>query len=81
MGVVELVADPADGRAKRVRFTRRGLEAIHHGTRRPARHRGRAGTRIGARPMAALRSSLAALAPALEALSRAEAALPAPPAR
>src|SRR6185295_7105488 len=31
MKVVELVPDPDDARAKRVRFTRRGLEGIHHG--------------------------------------------------
>src|SRR5688572_28733858 len=31
LGVVALDPDPDDGRAKRVRFTRKGLEAIHHG--------------------------------------------------
>lgn len=30
-GVVELVPDPDDGRAKRARFTRKGAEAIAHG--------------------------------------------------
>jgi DNA-binding MarR family transcriptional regulator len=29
--VVERADDPIDGRAKLVRFTRRGLEALHHG--------------------------------------------------
>jgi DNA-binding MarR family transcriptional regulator len=30
-GLVEMVPDPQDGRAKLVRFTPRGLQAIHHG--------------------------------------------------
>jgi DNA-binding MarR family transcriptional regulator len=29
--VVERLDDPADGRAKLVRFTRKGMEALHHG--------------------------------------------------
>jgi DNA-binding MarR family transcriptional regulator len=29
--VVEVIPDPADGRAKQVRFTRLGLQGIHHG--------------------------------------------------
>ena len=31
MGVVERVADPEDGRARRVRFTRAGFQALLHG--------------------------------------------------
>jgi DNA-binding MarR family transcriptional regulator len=31
MGVVERVPDPEDGRARRVRFTRRGVQALLHG--------------------------------------------------
>lgn len=31
MGVVERVPDPEDGRARRVRFTRRGFQALLHG--------------------------------------------------
>ncbi len=32
-GVVERLADPSDGRAKLVRFTRRGLAGLHEGIR------------------------------------------------
>jgi DNA-binding MarR family transcriptional regulator len=31
LGVVERVSDPADGRAKRIRFSRRGYAALMHG--------------------------------------------------
>ena len=31
MGALERIDDPQDGRAKLVRFTRAGLEAMHHG--------------------------------------------------
>jgi DNA-binding MarR family transcriptional regulator len=72
MGVVELMADPDDGRAKRVRFTARGVEAIHHGLGVLRGIEDEVTARIGARRMAALRETLADLVPALEALHRRE---------
>ena len=68
MGVVELVADPDDGRAKRVRFTPRGVEAIHHGLGVLRGIEDEVTAQVGARRMAALRETLADLLPALEAL-------------
>jgi DNA-binding MarR family transcriptional regulator len=73
MGVVELVADPDDGRAKRVRFTPRGVEAIHHGLGVLRSIEDEVTARVGARRMAALRQTLADLVPALEALHTREA--------
>jgi DNA-binding MarR family transcriptional regulator len=73
MGVVELVADPDDGRAKRVRFTHRGVEAIHHGLDVLRGIEEEAAARVGARRMSALRETLADLVPALEALRDREA--------
>lgn len=70
MGVVELVADPDDGRAKRVRFTPRGVEAIHHGLGVLRDIEDEVTARVGARRMAALRDTLVDLVPALEALER-----------
>ncbi len=66
--VVEIIADPDDGRAKRVRFTRRGVDAIHHGLEVLRQIEQELAKRIGAKPMAALGVALAELAPALEAL-------------
>ena len=67
-GVLELVPDPEDGRAKRVRFTPRGVEAIHHGLGVLRGIETELAARIGAKRMAALADALAALVPALEAL-------------
>src|SRR5262245_39508633 len=74
MGVGELIADPDDGRAKRVRFTPRGVEAIHHGLGVLRGIEDEVAARVGARRMAALRETLAELVPALEALRDREAA-------
>ena len=68
MGVVELVADPDDGRAKRVRFTSRGVEAIHDGLGVIRGIEEELAARLGARRMAAFRETLADLVPTLEAL-------------
>lgn len=74
MGVVELVADPDDGRAKRVRFTARGVDAIHHGLGILRGIEDEVTAAVGARRMAALRKTLADLVPALEALHSRETA-------
>ena len=66
--VVEIVADPDDGRAKRVRFTRRGVQAIHHGLEVLRQIEQDLAKRVGAKAMASLRATLAELVPALEAL-------------
>jgi DNA-binding MarR family transcriptional regulator len=68
MGVVELVADPDDGRAKLVRFTPRGVEAIHHGLGVLRGIEEEATAQVGVRRMSALRETLADLVPVLEAL-------------
>src|SRR5262245_1592232 len=67
--VVELVPDPDDGRAKRVRFTARGLAAIHHGLGVLRQIEQELAARVGARRMAGLKATLAQLAPILESLA------------
>jgi DNA-binding MarR family transcriptional regulator len=79
MGVVELVADPDDGRAKRVRFTARGVEAIQHGLGVLRGIETDVATDVGGKRMAALHDALAALVPALEALAVRDATTPADP--
>lgn len=69
LGVVALDPDPDDGRAKRVRFTRKGLEAIHHGLSVLAGIERELVAAVGAARMAALRRTLAALVPVLEKLA------------
>lgn len=68
LGVVALDADPDDGRAKRVRFTRKGLEAIHHGLGVLAGIEQELTAVVGVTRMAALRRTLAELVPVLEKL-------------
>jgi DNA-binding MarR family transcriptional regulator len=77
MGVVELVADPEDRRAKRVRFTPRGVEAIHHGLGVLHGIETDVTGPVGGKRMSALRQALAALVPALEALAARDATMPA----
>jgi DNA-binding MarR family transcriptional regulator len=66
MKVVELVADPDDARAKRVRFTPRGLEGIHHGLSVLRAIEDDVATRVGAKTMRELHGALLAIAPVLE---------------
>lgn len=66
-GVLEVVPDPTDGRARLVRFTPRGLEAIHHGLGVLAALEAEASARIGPDRMAALHDALTALLAALDA--------------
>jgi DNA-binding MarR family transcriptional regulator len=68
LGVVALDPDPEDGRAKRVRFTRKGLEAIHHGLGVLAGIERELAAEVGGARMAELRRTLAALLPVLEKL-------------
>jgi DNA-binding MarR family transcriptional regulator len=72
MKVVELVPDPDDARAKRVRFTPRGLGAIHHGLGVLRAIEDDLTTRVGARKMEALQGALAEILDALEALKENE---------
>lgn len=65
-GIVELVPDPADGRAKLARFTRRGAEAIGDGLVVLRGLEAELAAEIGARRMAALHDALVALEAALE---------------
>lgn len=65
-GIVELVADPEDGRAKRARFTRRGAEAIGDGLAVLRTLEAELAAQIGASRMAALHDALLALEAALE---------------
>jgi DNA-binding MarR family transcriptional regulator len=73
MGVVELIPDPEDGRAKRVRFTSQGVAAIHHGLGILRGIETELASAVGQRRLDALRSTLAALVPLLERLATAEA--------
>ena len=64
-GIVELVPDPEDGRAKRARFTRRGAEAIGHGLGVLRAIEAELRAEIGADRMEALHDALLALEAAL----------------
>jgi DNA-binding MarR family transcriptional regulator len=66
LGVLELDDDPADGRAKRVRFSDRGLQAIRHGLGVLREIETELERRIGRRKVDALRRALPALLRALE---------------
>jgi DNA-binding MarR family transcriptional regulator len=60
-GIVERVADPADGRGKYVRYTDRGLDALRDGDRIKREIEERYELRIGADRFAALMDALRAL--------------------
>ena len=70
MGVVALVADPDDGRAKRVQFTPRGIAGIHHGLGVLREIERELAARIGAGRMAALKDALVAIEPVLGSLAK-----------
>ena len=69
LGVLERLDDPEDGRAKLVRFTDRGLKAIHHGLSVLRGIEEELEQRLGRDRMLALRESLADL---VDELSRPE---------
>jgi DNA-binding MarR family transcriptional regulator len=69
-GVVEVVPDPADARARLVRFTSRGADAIQHGLGVLADLERELSREIGGDTLRALHAALAALVPALEASAR-----------
>lgn len=65
-GIVELLPDPNDGRAKLARFTRRGGEAIGEGLAVLRTIEAELAAKIGAPRMAALHDALLALEAALD---------------
>ena len=65
-GVLELVDDPSDGRARLVRFTAHGTDAIRHGLGVLGALEAEMAERIGPDRMEALHDALAALLDALE---------------
>jgi DNA-binding MarR family transcriptional regulator len=69
LGVLELCADADDRRAKRVRFTARGVKGIHQGLAALGAIEAELAAGVGARRMAALGKTLAAILPKLEALA------------
>ena len=68
MGTVTLEPDPEDGRARRVRFTPRGVEGIAHGLGVLAEIEGEVASKVGKRRMKELHDILAAMVPVLESL-------------
>jgi DNA-binding MarR family transcriptional regulator len=69
MRVIGLMPDPQDARAKLVRFTPRGLDAIHHGLGVLAGVEADLAKRVGPNTMDALARALREVTPVLEALS------------
>ncbi len=66
MGVVACVTDPADARAKLVRFTPKGLQGIHQGLGVLREIEGEIEARLGAKSMKALHAALLATLEVLE---------------
>ena len=64
--VIETIPDPEDGRARLVRFTRFGLEAIQHGMSIFQEIEAELEKKIGTIQFQSLRSALPALLTALE---------------
>ena len=69
LGVLERLDDPADGRAKLVRFTDKGLKAVHQGLSVMRAIEGEIERRLGADRMRALHDALADL---VDELSRSD---------
>ena len=65
-GILELTLDPDDGRAKRVRFTSRGIEAIRHGLSVLSAVEAEITEKIGAPSMRDLHAALVKMEAALE---------------
>ncbi len=66
MGVVTCVTDPADARAKLVRFTPKGIQGIHQGLGVLREIEGEIEARLGAKAMKALHEALLATLEVLE---------------
>src|SRR5215468_7249832 len=66
LGMVERVSDPADKRAKRIRFSRRGYEALMHGLGVLRDLEDTLGSALGARRMRELHDTLQLVVNALE---------------
>ncbi len=66
MGVVACVTDPADARAKLVRFTPKGIQGIHQGLGVLREIEGEIEARLGAKAMKALHEALLATLEVLE---------------
>jgi DNA-binding MarR family transcriptional regulator len=64
-GVVELAADPDDGRAKRVRFTKKGADAVTHELNVMGKVEAELEKKIGQKHMRALHAALVAVDEAL----------------
>lgn len=75
-GVLELAPDPEDRRARRVRFTPKGMAAIAHGLGILQHIESELSRRIGAQRMRALHETLLEILEALEQLDREAAPLP-----
>lgn len=65
-GLVELAPDPEDGRARRVRFTPFGLQAIHHGLGVLGALEEELGRELGPERLRELRATLAQLSDLLD---------------
>lgn len=69
MGALELVPDATDRRARLVRFSPRGLQAIEHGLQVLAGLERDIAEQVGQKKMSALRETLAEVLAALESLA------------
>jgi DNA-binding MarR family transcriptional regulator len=70
-GMLELAADPEDGRAKLVRFTPRGIEGIRDGLAVLESVEAEIASKVGKKRMAMIREGLVAMLDALESVGTA----------